>query len=109
LPTKITKWACIGVVIGAVFFWSPESSYAVRLQFFVCGTASLIAFQAARSEKHLWAIAFAGLALLFNPFVTVPFSYGVFRWLNLLCLAMFVVSIRFLHRAPRVPMPSVTH
>ncbi len=107
--TKIMKWVCIAVLIGAVFFWTAESSYAVVLQFVVCGTAGLVAFQAARQGKYFWAFGFAGLALLFNPLLTVSFSSGIFRWVNALCLVMFAASIRFLQTAPRLSIPSITY
>jgi len=106
--TRIMKWTSLTVLLGALFFWSPAGSYAIVLQFVICGSATLVAFQAARSRKHLWTIAFAGLAMLFNPVVAVPFSPVVFPWISLFCFTMFLASLRFLETAPKVAAVSIT-
>jgi uncharacterized protein DUF6804 len=76
--TTIMKWTSIIALTGALFFWRPGGGYAVMLQFVICLSASLVALQAARSGKQLWVIAFAGLAMLFNPVVTIPISQSRF-------------------------------
>jgi hypothetical protein len=106
--TTIMKWTSLVALIGALFFWRPAGGYAIMLQFVVCLSAILIAVQAARSGKKLWAFAFAGLAVLFNPVVTVPVAQSVFVWLNMLCVAMFLASVKFLKTAPKLSMPSIT-
>lgn len=107
--TIIMKWTALAVLIGALFFWHPTGPYAVLTQFVICGSAGLVAFQAARSRKHLWTIAFAGVAVLFNPIVAVSFSPGVFWWVNILCAAMFLASLRFLKTAPKLSVLSITY
>jgi hypothetical protein len=107
--TTMMKWASLLALAGAVFFWAPDSSYAVLLQFVICGSASLVAFQAARSGKYFWTIAFAGLALLFNPLVAVSLSQRVFPWVNVLCFAMFLASLWILKTAPRLSQASITY
>jgi hypothetical protein len=107
--TTIMKWTSLVALIGALFFWRPAGGYAIMLQFVVCLSAILVALQAARSGKQLWAIAFAGLAVLFNPVVTVPVSPSVFLWINVLCLAMFLASLKVLKTAPKLSMPSITY
>lgn len=96
-------------LVGALFFWRPAGGYAVLLQFVICISAILVAFEAARSGKHLWTIVFAGLAVLFNPVVAVSFSRGVFLWISVLSFTMFLVSLRFLRTAPRLSIASVTY
>jgi hypothetical protein len=103
------KWTSLVALIGALFFWRPAGGYAIMLQFVICLSAILVALQAARSGKQLWAIAFAGLALLFNPVVTVPVSQSVFLWINGLCFTMFLVSVKFLKAAPKLSIPSITY
>jgi hypothetical protein len=107
--TRIMKWISIIALIGAVFFWRPAGGYAIVLQFVICLSAILVAFQAVRSGKQLWAIAFAGLAVLFNPVVTVSVSRSVFLGINVLCLTMFLASLKFLKTAPKLSMPSITY
>jgi hypothetical protein len=106
--TRIMKWTSLTVLLGALLFWSPAGTYAILLQFVICGSASLVAFQAARSSKHLWTIAFAGLAVLFNPVAPVPFSPGVFPWINLFCVTLFLASLRFLE-TPKLATLSIRY
>jgi hypothetical protein len=103
------KWTSLVALIGALFFWRPAGGYAIMLQLVICTSASLVALQAARSGKQLWAIAFAGLAVLFNPVLTVPVSQSVFLWVNILCLGMFLASLKFLTTAPKLSIPSITY
>jgi hypothetical protein len=107
--TTIMKWTSLVALIGALFFWRPAGGYAIMLQFVICLSAILVALQAARSGKQLWAIVFAGLAVLFNPVVTVPVSQSVFLWINGLCITMFLVSVKFLKTAPKLSIPSITY
>jgi hypothetical protein len=107
--TTIMKWTSLVVLLGAPLFWRPAGGYAIVLQFVICVSAILVAFQAARSGKQLWAIAFAGLAVLFNPVITIPVSRSVFLWMNVLCLGMFLASLKFLKTAPKLSIPSITY
>jgi hypothetical protein len=43
-------------------------------QFAVCGGATFVMTQAARSRKHLWGAAFALTAIYFNPVIPITFS-----------------------------------
>lgn len=107
--TTIMKCTSLVALIGALEFWRPAGGYEIMLQFVVCVSAILVAFQAARSHKQLWAIAFAGLAVLFNPVVTVPLSKSVFLWINIVCLTMFLASLKVLKTAPKLSIPSITY
>jgi|ERR1051326_7182268 hypothetical protein len=106
--TKFMKWISLFTLMGAVC-WSPGSNYAVMLQFVICATASLVAIEAAKSGKQLWAAAFAGLAVLFNPLVTVTFPHSVFPWVTALCCSMFLASLIFLKAARRLSIVSITY
>jgi uncharacterized protein DUF6804 len=107
--TKIMKWASLFALIGAICFWTPVSNYAVLLQFVICGSAVLVAIEAARSDKHFWACAFGGVALLFNPLLTFTFFYSVFPWVSILCSTMFIASLVFLKTVPRPSILSITY
>ena len=107
--TRIMKWTSLVVLSGALFLWHPAGGYAVMLQFVLCASATLVAVQAARSNKYLWTIAFAGIAVLFNPLVSISVSRGVFPWINVLCFTLFLASLRFLKTAPRLSVPSITY
>lgn len=58
---KIMKWTSVFVLIVAIFFWMPADNYAVLLQFVICGSAVLVAIEAARLGKHLWRAPLAEL------------------------------------------------
>jgi len=103
------KWTSLIALIGALFFWRPAGGYAIMLQFVVCLSAILVAVQAARLRKQLWASAFAVLALLFNPVVAVPVPRSVFLGISVICFTMFLASVRFLKTAPRLSVQSITY
>jgi hypothetical protein len=107
--TKIMKWTSLFALLGATFFLSPRSNYAVPLQFIICGSASLVALEAVKSGQHVWTAAFAGLAVLFNPLVAVTFFHSVFPWVTALCCSMFLASLIFLKAAPRLSIVSITY
>jgi uncharacterized protein DUF6804 len=107
--TTIMKWTSLIALTGAPFFWRPAGGYAIMLQFVICLSAILVSCQAARSGRQLWVIAFAALVVLFNPLVTVPVSQSVFLWINMLCLTMFLVAVKFLKTAPKLSIPSITY
>lgn len=96
-------------LIGAMFFWTPASNYAIPLQFVICGSAILVAIEAARLGKHLWAYAFGGVALLFNPLLTFTFFHSVFPWVNVLCSSLFLASLVFLKTIPKLSILSITY
>ena len=107
--TKIMKWKPLVVLLGAVFFWSPGANYGLLLQFVVCGGAGLVALEAAKSGKHLWTAAFAGLAVIFNPLVALTFFHAVFPWVAALCCSMFLAALFYLKAAPRLSLASITY
>ena len=106
---NIMKWASLAVLAGGLFFWRPAGGYAVLLQFVICISAILVAAQAARLKKYVWAIAFSAVAVLFNPLVSISLSRGVFSWINVLCFTLFLASLRFLKTPPRLSIPSITY
>ena len=107
--TTIMKWCSLVALTGTLFFWRPGGGYAIFLQFVICGSAGLVALQAARSRKHFWTVAFAGLAVLFNPLVVISLSASVFLWTNILCFALFLTSLKVLKANPKLSMPSITY
>jgi hypothetical protein len=105
--TNIMKWIAIVALFLAVL-WRSSADYRTILQFVVCAGATFVVLQAARSGKYLWAAAFSGIAVLFNPIVPVELSRGMFLWLDLTCLAMFLVSLASLKTRTRLSVVSIT-
>lgn len=104
--TKMMKWLSIAVLLPAAF-WGSSENYLPLLQFVVCGGALFVAWEAFRSAKHLWAVGFVAIAALFNPLQPWTFSPGMFFWLDLLSIAMFVASVAVLKARPRFAMPPI--
>jgi hypothetical protein len=107
--TKIMKWASLFLLLGAIILGPPRNNYGMLVQFVVCGSASLVALEAAKSGKYLWTAAFAAVAVLFNPVVPVTFSHSIFLWVAAFCCSMFVASLVFLKTAPRLSLVSITY
>lgn len=106
--TKIMKCTSLFALIGAMFFWTPASHYAMLLQFVICSSVVLVAIEAARSGKHLWAYAVGGVALLFNPLLTLTLFHSVFP-VNVLCSSLCLASLVFLKTVPKQSILSATY
>ena len=104
--TYIMKWFSIAVLLLALFGRS-SAGYLLVLQFVVCGGALLVAWEAYRLEKHLWAIGFFAIALVFNPFQPMTFSSEMFLLLDLLSMATFLASLAVLKAQPKFSMPPI--
>ena len=104
--TKMMKWLSIAVLLPAVF-WQPSAGYQLALQFVVCAGAILVALQAARSKKYIWAIGFVAIAMLFNPFQPLTFSRAMFLSLGWVSVATFLVSLAVLKANAGLAMPSI--
>ena len=86
-------------------FWSFSAGYQLTLQFVVCGGALMVAWEAYRLEKQLWAIGFVAIALVFNPFQPMTFSREMFLWMDFLSMAAFLASLIMLREKPEFSMP----
>ena len=111
LITQVMKWVSIAVLLLAALWRFPASDELVHLvlQFVVCAGALLVAVQAGRGSKYLWAAGFIAIALLFNPVVPIALSRKIFLWLDCVTLAAFLVSLAVLRRQPAFSMPSITN
>jgi hypothetical protein len=95
--------------LAVALFVTPNASYQVLLQFLVCASAVLIVWNAVRDQApHLWAVAFCGIAIVFNPILPVALPTRAFFVLDLLCMALFLVYARTYKAKPRWSMASVS-
>ena len=104
--TKTMQWLSIAALLPAVF-WGSSGNYLLLLQCVVCAGALLVAWEAYRSAKQLWAVGFGAIAALFNPLQPWTFSSGTFFWLSLLSIGMFLASFAVLKAKARFEMPSL--
>jgi type II secretory pathway component PulM len=63
----------------------------------------------ARSRKHLlWTIAFALIAVYFNPIFPVDSSRVAELTIVLTCMVVFAASLRYLKPVPRMSLATIT-
>jgi len=106
------KWITMAALLAAAMLWrSGVNSQLPQflLGFVVCFGAGVVVMQAAQAKKHVWAGGFAAIALLFNPLVpVVPFNGEWGRWLVLLAIVPFAVSLAALKTTPLLSIASLT-
>jgi hypothetical protein len=107
--TRIMKFVSIAALVLAAFFWHSSANFQTVVQFLVCGAATLVVIQAARSGKYLWAAAFFVVAVAFNPLLPLGLPGRIFIWVDLLCLTMFLAATVYLQTRPRLSIASVTN
>jgi hypothetical protein len=97
--TRIMKWGAIGMLLLAGLRL-PVGTDRVLLEFVVCASSLLVAAQAFRAGRYVWAIVFAAIALVFNPIIPVAVDGAISVWLAWICFAAFLVSLVALRRPP---------
>lgn len=110
--TKIMKLITMAALVTAVLLWRSAANSQFPqflLAFVVCFGAIVVAMQAGRAKKYVWAAGFAVIALAFNPLVpAVPFGGEWGRWLVLGSIVPFAVSLAALRAQPLLSIPSIT-
>ena len=101
---RISGLAALGLMAAFRF----EGGIRLLAQFVVCGAAALVLTEAIRSRKHLWAIAFALIAVYFNPIFPVDFSRVAELMIVLTCMVVFAASLRYLKPVPRMSLATIT-
>ena len=105
----IMKSVSIAALLLAATSWRSAPNYQLLLDFVVCMGATVVVMQAVRAKRYLWTAAFAAIAVLFNPVVTVPRpTSDLFLLMIFVCLAPFVISLAALKTQPILSIPSIT-
>ena len=105
--SKIVKWICVAVLVLAaavILHGVPQ----ILPQLVVCGGALFVMLEAFRSQKYLWAAAFALVALYFNPIVPFEFSRLASLPIQLACAAAFLASLRYVKPMPTMSLATIT-
>jgi hypothetical protein len=77
-------------------FWTVTAGgYLELFELAIFLTALVVVAQAIRAGRYsyFWAAGFAGIAVLFNPFVQVTVARHTFLWADAICIAMFLLSL----------------
>ncbi len=110
--TKIVKWITMAALLTAAMLWRSAANSQLPqflLGFVVCFGAAVVAIQAVRAQKYVWAGGFAVIALLFNPLVPVlPFDGEWGRLLVMGSIVPFAVSLAALRTQPLLSIASIT-
>ena len=104
--TKTMKWVSVTMLLLALF-WPPLLNHHVALEILICLSALLVVTQAWSAGKYFWAAGFVAVAVLFNPIVPPALSRQAFFWLELVCLAAFLLSLTAWTVKPLVPVPGI--
>lgn len=108
--TRTMKWASLFalVVLIGLLAVSPSSKATLLSAFVVWAGAVVVMMQALRTGRYLWAGAFAGIMIAFNPIVPITVPRLGFFALYFTCLATFALSLAYLPSTPKLSIASVT-
>jgi hypothetical protein len=82
--------------------WSVgDGGYMELLALAVFSAALLLVAQTAFGGKYFWAVAFAAIAVLFNPVAPLTLSRTTFLVLDAVCIWFFILSLSLSWREPR--------
>jgi len=106
------KWITMAALLTAAILWRSAANWQFPqflLGFVVCFGAGVVAIQAFRANRYMWAGGFATIALLFNPLLPVlPFGGEWGRSLVLVSIVPFALSLAALRTQPVLSIPSIT-
>jgi hypothetical protein len=81
--------------------WSVgDGGYMELLALAVFLAALLLVAQTALGGKYFWAVAFAAIGVLFNPFAPLTLSRTTFLVLDAVCIWFFILSLTLSSREP---------
>jgi hypothetical protein len=105
--SKIVRITCLAA-LGLMAAFRFEGGVRLLTLFVVCGAAAFVLTEAIRNGKHLWAIAFALIAVYFNPIFPVELSRVAERTIVLICIVVASSSLRYLKPVPRMSLATIT-
>ena len=95
--------------LGVALFATSSESYRVLMQFLICASATLFVWRAIRGRvQYFWAGTFCAIAVLFNPVFPLMLPNRAFVWVDLICMALFLVYYSAYKSKPPLAMLSVT-
>jgi len=97
LPTSLAIGASLMLVLGAVLTW--PYAYFSLLRVVVCGCAAYLAWLLFESERAGWGVALGGVALLFNPFLPVYLTRGIWQVIDVGVSGLMIASTFALHHS----------
>ncbi|HEX5411708.1 MAG TPA: DUF6804 family protein [Terriglobia bacterium] len=104
--TTVSMKLASAISLLAAAMWTLPPGLELLIDVLVSVGALAVATQAAASSRKFWAAGFVAIAVLFNPLVPVVLPRGVFFWLDLVCVVVFMVSLETLKGLPGLSFSS---
>ena len=102
--TAITTGIAITMLFVAVAT-RGSAGYQLLAEYVVSASALVVAWRLARTEQPVWGAGFVAIAVLFNPFMPMALPPTVVVWVDVVCLATFVISwVVLKERTPTLSM-----
>ena len=101
------KYVAIAVLLAGIF-WHPTTNLRSYLDFVVAAASIFVLIQAINLRKYWWMAVFGAIFVLFNPILTIVFSFGTMVVLQIVAAAVFAVSVQMLKTTHRLTIASIT-
>lgn len=99
----ITSWVPVIILITGIVFWHITVDIETIGPRVICAVAFLAAIRAARTAEYSWVAAFAGIAVIFNPFVPDMLSRIAIFGLYFLFASTALLGLAVLKFGPHHP------
>lgn len=107
--TRIMKYVSIAALMVAAILWNEVARYGLALRFVIALGSVMVALQATRARKRMWAAGFFAVAVLYNPLLPLgALSGNVALGVVVATIVPFAISIYKLPTVPLLSMPSIT-
>ena len=107
---KVVKWLCIALLIITAVLFSPLSPYHVIVRFTVALGALVVMMQGLQTRHYAFAVLFAALVFLYNPFVPIFAFSGIWqRLLVLVSVLPFLTSLIWMNAVGHMVSAKESH
>jgi apolipoprotein N-acyltransferase len=97
LSTVLAIGASLMLVLGAVLTW--PYSYFQLLRVVVFGCSAYLGWLMLEAGRQGWTVALVAVALLFNPFLPVGLSRGIWQIVDIAISVVMIFAVVALNRA----------
>jgi hypothetical protein len=103
----VAKCFSVAALLAATLF-DPAGANRLLLALVVFSGSVVVIVQAVRMQERFWILGFSVVALLFNPLIAISFSEATLRWVYILAVVGFLVSVFLLRSTPLPATQSIT-
>jgi hypothetical protein len=99
---KVSIGVAAALMLGMAL-WPVASPYQFLARGAICLVAFAAAVHAGRTDRNLWVLGLAGVALLFNPVAPVALAPSLMVWVIAACITTMVAWLFVLDRTVAAP------